>query len=135
MDPSLKAQLIREGNQAFNTKDFQKAKKLFVQTRYQSGLIRIGDYYMYDKRLPLLAYGYYKLAGAKAKIEDLHRRMVTALAQWLGLDKIRPEYQEQLSSQKKKAEYTVDQTGMIPVPVSPLLRGKAKAILGKSKSS
>ncbi|MDH5657652.1 MAG: hypothetical protein OEZ34_17185, partial [Spirochaetia bacterium] len=71
MDSRQRAELIRKGNEAFNSGDYPLAKKLFLQSQYKDGLIRLGDYYMYEKRLPLLAYGYYQKAGATSKIEDL----------------------------------------------------------------
>lgn len=98
MDSKLRAELIRQGNRAYNEGDYQKARDLFTKASYADGLIRIGDYYMYDKRLPLLAYGYYKRAGAKNKIEDLHRRMISAMASWLGEDKLTDESRAALKS-------------------------------------
>ncbi|MDH5657648.1 MAG: hypothetical protein OEZ34_17165 [Spirochaetia bacterium] len=127
IDSSLRAELIRKGNEAFNAGDYPLAKKLFIQASYKDGLVRLGDYYMYEKRLPLLAYGYYKKAGAGAKIQDIQRRMIGALSEWIGKDKIKPE---SLSSFPRRAPLPeADQDGMIPVSVSPQLKEAALKIL------
>ena len=131
-----RAELIRKGNEAFNAQDFRKARELFIQANYKGGLIRLGDYYMYEKHMPLLAYGYYKRANAKLKIEDLHRRMVMAIANWIGHDKLDPEYQDSLQAGGTVQENTHerDQDGMIAVPVNPLLREQAQLILAQQNS-
>lgn len=130
MEPGLRAEFIRKGNQAFNEGDYGRARELFTKAAYKDGLIRLGDYYMYEKRLPLLAYGYYKRAGANAKIEDLHRRMVLALGAWLGRDKIREESLKSLGIGGTPANNAEpDDDGMIPIQVSPVLREAALKIL------
>ncbi|MCR9142456.1 MAG: hypothetical protein NXI24_09410 [bacterium] len=149
MDSSLRAEKIREGNRAFNEGDYPRARELFTQAEYKDGLIRIGDYYMYERRLPLLAYGYYKKAGDQKKIDDLHRRMIGALGTWLGKDKIReesrkkfglndgggvmPEFSSELAdAPAPELDYeAVDEDGMIPISVAPSLREVALSILEK----
>jgi hypothetical protein len=117
------------GNQAFNQGDYPKARDYFTKAQYKDGLIRLGDYYMYEKRLPLLAYGYYKKAGAAAKIEDIRMRMISALSHWLGRDVFKPGM---LPSERPVPR--VDETGMIPVPVNEHLRKLALEIAeGKHK--
>jgi hypothetical protein len=129
LDSSTRAALIREGNEAFNAADYAKAKTLFLKAEYKDGLIRLGDYYMYERRLPLLAYGYYKKAGAKAKIEDIQRRMVAAIGEWLGRDKIKPESLVHTT----KREIKTDGDGMVLVPVNPALKRAAQKILDGGK--
>ncbi len=147
MDSSLRAEKIREGNRAFNEGDYPRARELFTQAQYKDGLIRIGDYYMYDRRLPLLAYGYYKKAGDQKKIDDLHRRMIGALGSWLGNDKIREESRKKFGLGGAGPEFAVDdlvndsaptldynavdEDGMIPISVAPSLREVALSILEK----
>ena len=98
---------------------------------------------MYDRRLPLLAYGYYKKAGAADKIADLHRRMVGAIGEWVGKDKFKEDSLRELGlGGNKPAKANVrsdsppsikpDPDGMISVPVSPILREAARKILEKS---
>lgn len=128
MDSTERAELIRKGNAAFNAGDYTAARELFTKAAYASGLIRIGDHYMYDRRLPLLAYGYYKRAGARDKIDDLHRRMVGALGTWLGRDKLK---QEPAALLFPSATSPQDSEGMIAVPVNALLRETALKILSR----
>ena len=130
---SNKIELIRAGNVAFNDKDYKKARELFVAAGYMDGLIRLGDHYMYERRLPLLAYGYYKQANAKKQMADIHQRMVGAIAMWIGHDKLRPDFLDEEGPASKKTEnkqYEVDSTGMIPVPVHAELRQRAFQITG-----
>ncbi len=79
--------LIREGNKLFNEGDKQSAQKCFLKADYQSGLLRVADYYFYDKQLPLNALPLYMKCGAKSKIEEIHQRMAFALGKILGEDK------------------------------------------------
>ena len=139
-----KIDLIRQGNQAFNAKDYKKARELFSAAGYKDGLIRLGDHYMYERRLPLLAYGYYKQANAKKQISDIHRRMVGAIAMWIGHDKLHPDFLESEmaaaagASQAENSrceEVTVDSNGMIPVLVDAELRKQAFKILGDSNNA
>lgn len=132
MDSSKRAELIRRGNQAFNEEDYRTARALFTKAEYKDGLIRIGDYYMYDRRLPLLAYGYYKRAGDKKKLVDLKRRMVSAIGEWIGKDKIKEDSFSELNMNHATApRYEQDQDGMIPVFVNPELKQMALDILQK----
>ena len=153
MDSGQRAEWIREGNRAFNEGDYPRARELFTRAQYKDGLIRIGDFYMYERRLPLLAYGYYKKAGDQKKIDDLHRRMIGALGHWLGKDKIREESRRKFGldsgagaanlegidfsrAEAPELDYNaVDQDGMIPISVAPELRQAALAILGNNGKS
>jgi hypothetical protein len=119
--------LIQKGKDAFKNKDYKLAKECFLKAQYKEGLIQLGDYYMYEKRLPLLAYGYYKKAGATDKVEDLHRRMILALGKWIGEDKIKPESLQKFKEQK-------DKDGFIKVYVDPKLLETARNILKKYES-
>jgi len=123
-----RAEIIRQGNEAFNNKDYRLARDLFTKAGYKDGLIRLGDYYMYEKRMPLLAYGYYRRAGSEKRIEDIRRRMISALMEWIGKDKFKPESVNMISSRPGPK---VDQEGMVSVQVSPILRDAALKILEK----
>ena len=103
----------------------------------------MGDHYMYEKGMPLLAYGYYKRANAKLKIEDLHRRMIAAIANWIGYDKLRPEYRASLEAQSPlsgagassaSSAHETNENGMIEVPVDPGLREQARLILNQQNA-
>ncbi len=123
MDPKERAEKIREGNRAFNEGDFPKARTLYLETDYKDGLIRMGDYYMYEKRLPILAFGYYKKAGYQKKVDEIYQRMLFALGQWIGMDKIKIKQVEP----KPPSRLTPDD-----FIVHPILRKKALEILSKS---
>jgi hypothetical protein len=132
MDSKLRAEIIRQGNEAYNNKDYKKAKECFYKTDYKDGLIRLGDYYMYERRLPLLAYSYYKKAGAIDKIQDIHKRMIYALGEWIGRDKIKEETLPGGAARVAQSDsFQKDDDGMIPVQVSPALREAALKILQK----
>ncbi len=134
MDPSLKADLVRRGNAAMNSGDYAAARDFYTRAGYKAGLIRLGDFYMYERRLPLLAYGYYKRAGATDKIEDLHRRMIGAMGEWLGHDKLKDDSLKMLFPETPApSESAPDQDGMIHVPVNPLLREEALKILNRGR--
>ena len=74
------------GNAAFNEGDIQRAAKIFKAVQYQDGLIRLGDYYYFDKRQPLIAYGYYKQARHSKMIQKLTDGFVFALKCWVNPD-------------------------------------------------
>lgn len=75
--------LIRKGNEAFNDGDIDRAARIFKSTEYKDGLIRVGDYYYFDKRQPLLAYGYYRRANHQIMIEKISDGFIFALKYWL----------------------------------------------------
>lgn len=125
LDPKRRAELIREGNAAFNAGDYSKAKELFLKTNYKDGLIRLGDYYMYDRKLPMIAYGYYKKAGYQQKVDEIFQRMLLALSVWLGKDKFKPN-----SIVQQVKEINPDD-----FQVHPILRNKAIEILKKKPQS
>ena len=90
MTEKERAELIRKGNELYNQGNYTGAEKLFIRTQYQDGLIRIGDYLYYEKRMPLAAYKYYKMGKAEGKIKEIYSRMVFALTKWIREDE-KPE--------------------------------------------
>jgi hypothetical protein len=71
--------LIRKGNEFFNDGKIEEAIRIFTATAYKDGLTRVGDLYFFDKKMPIIAYKYYKLAGRTDRINDIFERMVFAL--------------------------------------------------------
>lgn len=124
MDSKERARLIREGNAAFNEGDIRKAREIFIKTGYKDGLIRMGDYFMYEKKLPLLAYGYYRKAGYAPKTNEIFQRMLYALSIWIGADKFKIQNQK---PQPNKPELNPDD-----FIVHPILKAKALEILEKN---
>ena len=77
-----KVALIRKGNELFNRRQFDLARKIFITTGYSDGLIRLGDEYLKQSR-PLDAYRLYLLAPDAKKAEALLERAVAVLRRWL----------------------------------------------------
>ena len=86
LDPKTRNALIRRGNQAFNEGNIELAAKIFRALNYKDGLIRIGDYYYYQKKQPLIAYGYYKKANHTPMLIKLMDAFVFAIKCWLWSD-------------------------------------------------
>lgn len=121
MDSRERAALIRKGNELFNQERIKEAIEIFVKTGYKDGLHRVGDYYFYDKKLPLIALKFYRMAGDKGKIDEIMMRMVYALGRWIGDDKIKDEN-----------PYKVE---LPPLKVSPKLKMAAREILEKHEKN
>ncbi len=83
MDDKERTELIRKGNEFFNLGNYTEAEKIFVATMYKDGLTRIADYFFYDKKMPISAYKYYKLAGRQDMINQIFERMVFAMKKML----------------------------------------------------
>jgi hypothetical protein len=135
MDSKYRAQLIREANAAFNAKDIRKARELYIKTEYKDGLVRMGDYFMYERRLPILAYGYYKKAGVESKIKEIFERMIYALSVWIGRDKFQNPHSKDTKSQETPTSDLESEAKKELNPddfrVHPLLRQTAIEILKK----
>jgi len=83
LTPKERLILIRKGNELFNNGDIEKAAKIFVTTSYKDGLIRVGDYYYFDKKKPLKALHFYIEAKYEKRISELTERIVAVLKKWL----------------------------------------------------
>jgi len=83
LTPKERLVLIRKGNELFNNGDIEKAAKIFVTTSYKDGLIRVGDYYYFDKKNPLKALHFYIEAKYEKRISELTERIVAVLKKWL----------------------------------------------------
>lgn len=135
-----KSEMIQKGEQAFSQGNYKQASEFFLRADYKKGIISLGDYLMYKRKLPLLAYGYYKKANAWEKTKDIQRRMIGALSEWIGKDKIRPESQSLLRSSSTENRRSknpsklpaLDQDGMLPINVNPVLKDAVQRILKKN---
>jgi len=83
LTPKERLILIRKGNELFNKGDIEKAAKIFVTTLYKDGLIRVGDYYYFDKKNPLKALNYYLEAKYEKMTNELIGRMSIVIDKWL----------------------------------------------------
>ena len=71
--------LIRKGNELYNAGKIEEAIRIFTATGYRDGRTRVGDMFFFDKKMPIIAYKYYKLAGRTDRINDIFERMIFAL--------------------------------------------------------
>jgi hypothetical protein len=74
--------LIRKGNEFFNQKKYELAKRIFLTVGYTDGLVRLGDYY-YDQKMPLEAFRMYKVAPYKKRVEQMIEEMAGIIKKWL----------------------------------------------------
>ena len=74
--------LIRKGNELFNNKSYDLAKKIFLTTGYTDGLVRLGDYYI-EQKMPLEAFRMYWLAPYPKKVNAMLEKVVSILKAWL----------------------------------------------------
>lgn len=86
LTPKERILLIRKGNELMNGGDIEKAEKIFVATAYKDGLIRIGDYYYFDKKNVFKALNLYLEAKYEKRIRELTERMALVLKKWLNED-------------------------------------------------
>jgi hypothetical protein len=77
-----RAALIRKGNELFNLKKYELARKIFLTTGYSDGLIRLGDLYLKQSK-PLEAFRMYLLAPDRKKVEAMLEKSVAVLRHWL----------------------------------------------------
>jgi hypothetical protein len=73
--------LIRKGNELFNLKKYDLARKIFVTTGYADGLIRLGDLYLKQSK-PLEASAC-TCRLLTPKVEPCWRKSVAVLRHWL----------------------------------------------------
>jgi hypothetical protein len=122
MDEKERAALIRKGNEFFNDGKIDDASKIFIATKYRDGLTRVGDYFFFDKRMPLFAFKYYKLAERKDRVDDIFMRMMTA-------------FKSLVKGDGEKAEPPKMKVELPPLKVSPKLKIFAEEILRRNEES
>lgn len=82
MEAQQKAALIRKGNELFNQKEYEQAKRIFLTTGYTDGLIRLGNLYLGQSN-PLEAFRMYWLAPDRKKVDVMLEKTVGILKKWL----------------------------------------------------
>ena len=82
MSKEQRVALIRKGNDLFNQKKYDLAKKIFLTAGYSDGLIRLGDLYM-NLNMPLEAFRMYKLAPDRKKVDAMLEKTVGIVKKWL----------------------------------------------------
>lgn len=89
IDSKTKNALIRKGNEFFNSKKYDEAFKCYNTAGYAGGIEKIGDFYFYEGRQPLVALRYYfkvKNERVDAKINEIYERMIFAFKKLLRSD-------------------------------------------------
>jgi hypothetical protein len=86
LTPKERLLLIRKGNEFFNGGDVEKAARIFTATAYKDGLIRVGDYYYFDRKDPLKALQFYLEAQYEKRIREVFERIALVLKKWLSED-------------------------------------------------
>ena len=83
---SERVALIRKGNELYNLKKYDLARKIFVTTGYADGLIRLGDLYLKHSK-PLEAFRMYLLAPDSKRVQAMVEKSVAVLRHWLSEEK------------------------------------------------
>ena len=101
LTPRERIFLIRKGNELFNRGEVEQASKIFMTTAYKDGLIRIGDYYFFEKKNPFKALHYYIEAKYEKRIREITERMARVLKKWLSEDNTSHESVNNEKTEKK----------------------------------
>ncbi len=123
MNDEEKVALSRKGNEFFNNGNMTEAIKYFVKAGYKDGIMRVADYYFYDKKQPLIALKFYKMINRKDRIDEINARMMFA-------------FNKMLSSSKDDAgsgAAAVESKEEIEVKIHPKLRLLAEEIIRDNK--
>ena len=86
MDEKDRAKLIRTGNECFRNGEYKEAARIFIKTRYSDGLIRMGDFYYYEKQDVAAALKFYKAANYQPGVAVLIEKIVPVIRKWLKED-------------------------------------------------
>jgi hypothetical protein len=89
MENEERAALIRKGNELFNKGDYRESLKIFLASNYKDGIIRVADYYYFDKKDAVSAMKLYKRAGHQKIINDFAEKAAAVLHMLLAEDKRR----------------------------------------------
>jgi hypothetical protein len=123
MNDEEKVALSRKGNEFFNNGNMTEAIKYFVKAGYRDGIMRVADYYFYDKKQPLIALKFYKMINRKDRIDEINARMMFAFNKMLksAKDEAEPESAGTPSNEE------------IEVKIHPKLRLLAEEIMRDNK--
>lgn len=102
MDEEERVKLIRRGNEFFNAGDIANALKIFLVTDYKDGIVRIADYFYYDKKDIVSGIKLYKKGGNRKMVDDFAQKAAALLHMYIEEDK-------RLDEERKKIETAVVQ--------------------------
>jgi len=83
MKDEEKVALSRKGNEFFNEGNMTEAIKYFVKAGYRDGIMRVADFYYFDKKQPLVALKFYKMINRKDRVDEIYARMMFAFNKML----------------------------------------------------
>jgi len=124
MNDEEKVALSRKGNEYFNAGNITEAIKYFVKAGYQDGIMRVADYYYFDRKQPLIALKFYKMINRKDRVDEIFARMMFALNKML-----RPSEKDE--SAQESAEIASNEE--IEVKIHPKLKILAEEIIRDNK--
>ena len=124
MKDEEKVALARKGNEFFNNGNITEAIKFFVKAGYRDGIMRVADYYYFDKKQPLIALKFYKMINRKDRVDEIFARMMFALNKML---KPAPKAEVQSESAKNSSNEEIE------VKIHPKLKLLAEEIIRDNK--
>lgn len=123
MNDEEKVALSRKGNELFNAGNITEAIKYFVKAGYHDGIMRVADYYYFDKKQPLIALKFYKMINRKDRVDEIFARMMFAFNKML-----RPSKDEAVSGNGE-----ISSSEEIEVKIHPKLKILAEEIIRDNK--
>lgn len=126
MKDEEKVALSRKGNEFFNNGNITEAIKYFVKAGYKDGIMRVADYYYFDKKQPLIALKFYKMINRKDRVDEIFARMMFALNKLL-----RPSVNDEKGTGTVKS--SSDSNDEIEVKIHPKLKLLAEEIIRDNK--
>lgn len=85
IDDARRTQLIRKGNELYNSGDIEMARRCFVTAGYIDGIIRVADRYSAKGRL-IDAMLLYRKADCREKLEELYEKAAAVIHELLQQD-------------------------------------------------
>lgn len=105
MTDKERVELIRKGNQLFNEGKIEDAGKIFLATNYKDGLVRVGDYYLYQEKKFFKAFFYYKKANYSKRLEEIYKKWAEVIHFLLEEDKKVSSEEQNLETFDREESY------------------------------
>lgn len=98
MDDEERIKLIRRGNELFNEGDIVNALKIFLATDYKDGIIRVADYFYYDKKELVKGIKLYKKAGHKKIVDEFAEKAAAVVRLYMEEDRRQEEERKKIET-------------------------------------
>ena len=98
VDEEDRVKLIRRGNELFNQGDIVNSLKIFLATDYKDGIIRVADYFYFDKKDLIKGIKLYKKAGFQKRVDEFAEKAAQIIHLLLEEDKQIQEVQKAVES-------------------------------------